>query len=311
MKRTAAILALASILPLFLLSGTAQIVVVFLQGTVAGANTGDANCIVLPTPPDKTVTESTTGDTTVDTTIAEEPAPEGTGAVTIELVLATIRRHESTNNYTARAPKGSASGAYQFVDGTWNNYGGYPSAWMAPPTIQDERARILAEPILRRWGLSGVPIGWYYPAALGNPSWLDRVPHPEYGNRLTVREYQTRWLDFYRQVSGGALPIDGCNLPEAAESSASAAKSQPTSHPLSLTPTPSSTNPTYGAEPDPTSSTAQDSPCAHTKPSASTSPTPPPPKPNTDDQFNGALSPSNQATSSSTAAPSPSTTTAT
>jgi hypothetical protein len=98
MKRTAAILALASILPLFLLSGTAQIVVVFLQGTVAGANTGDANCIVLPTPPDKTVTESTTGDTT----IAEEPAPEGTGEVTIELVLATfvntnqptITRHE-------------------------------------------------------------------------------------------------------------------------------------------------------------------------------------------------------------------------
>jgi NlpC/P60 family/Transglycosylase-like domain len=213
MKRTAAILALASILPLFLLAGTAQIVVVFLQGTVAGANTGDANCIILPTPPDKPVTETTAAESVVDTTIVDEPAPEGTGAVTIELVLATIRQHESTNNYTARAPKGSASGAYQFVDGTWNNYGGYPSAWMAPPATQDERARILAEPILRRWGLSGVPIGWYYPAALGNPSWLDRIPHPEYGNRLTVREYQTRWLDFYRQVSGGALPIDGCNLP--------------------------------------------------------------------------------------------------
>jgi NlpC/P60 family len=53
---------------------------------------------------------------------------------------------------------------------------------MAPPAIQDERARILARPILRQWG-------------------------------LTVREYQTQWLGLYRQISGGALPIDGCNLP--------------------------------------------------------------------------------------------------
>ena len=84
---------------------------------------------------------------------------------------------------------------------------------MAPPAIQDEPARILAEPILRRWGLSGVPIGWYYPAALGDPSWLDRIPHPEYGNTLTVRQYQTKWLDTYRQLAGGVLPVDGCNLP--------------------------------------------------------------------------------------------------
>ena len=211
MKHTAALVGITAVLPLLLLAGTAQLVVLFLRGTVAGANTGDANCFVIRTTPD-TTTPGT--DTTVDATVPdEEPSPEGPGAVSIELVLATIRQVESGNSYTAHANKGSASGAYQFVDGTWNNYGGNPTAWMAPPAIQDERARVLAEPILRRWGLGGVPIGWYYPAALGDPSWLDRIPHPEYGNTLTVRQYQTKWLDAYRQLAGGVLPVDGCNLP--------------------------------------------------------------------------------------------------
>ena len=71
---------------------------------------------------------------------------------------------------------------------------------------------ILVEPILARWGLSGVPLTWYFPLALTATEWMDRVPHPEYGNTLTVRQYQAAWLETYRQLAGGALPIDGCNL---------------------------------------------------------------------------------------------------
>ena len=164
------------------------LVVVFLQGSVAGANTGDANCIVLPDTPDVPNTSTTVEDSVpangvaTSTTEPEPPSPNGTGSVSIDIILATIRQLESNNSYTARAAKGTASGAYQFVDSTWNNYGGYPQAWIAPPAVQDERVRLLVEPLLRKWGLSGIPIGWYYPAALGDPSWLDRVPHPEYGN---------------------------------------------------------------------------------------------------------------------------------
>jgi hypothetical protein len=211
MKRLALLLGIAMI-PILVLAGSAHMVVLFLDGAAAGANTGDANCVVIAEqPPDSTV-PSDNPATSTTTTIAEDPAPEGTGAVSIELVLATIRQRESTNDYQARARKGSASGAYQFIDGTWNNYGGYPQAWMAPPAVQDERARMLVEPILRKWGLSGVPVAWYYPAALGNPSLMDKVPNPEYGNTLTIRQYQTAWLETYRQLSGGVLPIDGCNL---------------------------------------------------------------------------------------------------
>ena len=60
----------------------------------------------------------------------------------------------------------------------------------------------------------------------------------------------------------------------------------------------------------PTSSTAPDSLCAHTNPSASTSHTPPHPKPGTATTSTGEPNQYAPATSSSTAAQSPSTTTA-
>ena len=85
---------------------------------------------------------------------ADATDPDGTGNVSIELVLATIRTRESRGDYTAHAPKGTASDAYQFIDPIWNNYAGYPHAWLAPPAVQDQYARILVQPILDRWGLS-------------------------------------------------------------------------------------------------------------------------------------------------------------
>ena len=207
--RTLAVALSVIISPLFLLGGTSVLIVMGLKAAVAGANTGDPNCIVIPA---DTAPATTDPSSVPDSTVAVEETPEGTGVVSIELVLLTIKTKESTGSYTARAAKGSASGAYQFTDPTWNNYKGYSSGWLAPPEVQDERARMIAEPLLRQWGLSGVPVGWYYPLALTRAEWMDRVPHPEYGNRLTVREYQQEWLAVYQQLAGGVLPIDGCNL---------------------------------------------------------------------------------------------------
>jgi hypothetical protein len=134
------------------------------------------------------------------------PTPDGP-PVTLANVLLTIRTKESDGNYTAQADKGSASGAYQFTDGTWANFRGYRRALHAPPEVQDEKAALHVAGFLARYGLQGVPVGWYYPTALTDPSWMDRVPNPEYGNRLTVREYQTQWLELYARIAGG-LPTD-------------------------------------------------------------------------------------------------------
>lgn len=52
-----------------------------------------------------------------------------------------VKMRESHGDYSARNPSSSASGAWQFLDSTWAGFGGYASAYLAPPAVQDERAR--------------------------------------------------------------------------------------------------------------------------------------------------------------------------
>jgi len=121
-----------------------------------------------------------------------------TYGVDIDTVLATIRTIESGGDYTAEARGSTASGAYQFLDSTWNGYGGYTRAADAPPEAQDALARRHVETVLEQYGgdVGAVPVVWYIgrvPEA-GSPEW-DQIPAPEAGNVLTPREYQARWLD--------------------------------------------------------------------------------------------------------------------
>ncbi len=118
-------------------------------------------------------------------------------AENVDVILATIRQLESHDRYDIGPNRALASGAYQYIPSTWNNYGGYPEAYLAPPEVQDERARADVERILSMYGgnLSMVPVMWYYPRAAIEPLWMDRVPNPGGGNRLTIREYQTLWLE--------------------------------------------------------------------------------------------------------------------
>ena len=119
----------------------------------------------------------------------------------VEVILATIRQLESGGRYDIGPNAAKASGAYQYIPSTWRNEGGYPHAYLAPPEIQDARARSDVERFMAMYGgdVSMVPVMWYYPRAASDPKWMDRVPNPAGGNRLTIREYQARWMALLAQ----------------------------------------------------------------------------------------------------------------
>jgi hypothetical protein len=119
----------------------------------------------------------------------------------VEVIAATIRQFESGSDYTAQAPGSTASGAYQFLDSSWASFGGYPRAYLAPPTVQDAKAVEYIAAVLAANGgdVGGVPVVWYlgHVPPAGSPEW-DTVPSPGAGNRLTPRQYQGSWMDLYR-----------------------------------------------------------------------------------------------------------------
>ena len=168
-----------------------------------------------PTPaPDPTPTTVNPSPDTTPTSVAppSTPAPAAQRVTAypsqIANILATIRYLESRGNYLAPPNRGQASGAYQFITSTWNNYGGYRDAYLAPPEIQDERAAQDVNRFLAQWSndVSMIPVMWYYPLASRDVNLMDIVPVPSAGNVLTVREYQQRWLAVWAFLSGQPIP---------------------------------------------------------------------------------------------------------
>ncbi len=143
---------------------------------------------------------------------APAPAPAATNVTVypgqLGHILATIRYMESRGNYTIAPNRGNASGAYQFIQSTWNGYGGYSHAYLAPPWVQDERAAADVNRFLAQWNndVSMIPVMWYYPRAATTPALMDVVPVPSAGNVLTIREYQQRWLAVFSFISGKPIP---------------------------------------------------------------------------------------------------------
>lgn len=101
-----------------------------------------------PPPPPTTTTSTTTAPPTTTTTAppapptTAAPAP-ATGRCGGDLPPCWVMMRESGGNITAQNPTSTASGKWQFINSTWAGFGGYAEAWMAPESVQDEKARIL------------------------------------------------------------------------------------------------------------------------------------------------------------------------
>lgn len=122
-------------------------------------------------------------------------------------ILQTIRTLESGGRYDAQAPGSTASGAYQFTDPTWNNYGSYRRAVDAPPDVQDAKAIEHVTNILAANGndVGTVSVVWYIGHVPIGDEW-NRVPFPGSGNVLTPRQYREKWMDIYLSIA--PLPAD-------------------------------------------------------------------------------------------------------
>lgn len=87
------------------------------------------------------------------------------GDTDLDRFMAALRAVESSHNYQAEGPPtpwGTATGAYQYLDGTWDNYKGYARAKDAPPEIQDEKARMDMQNYYNEYGSwDSVAAAWY------------------------------------------------------------------------------------------------------------------------------------------------------
>lgn len=139
----------------------------------------------------------------------------------LDAVLATIRHLESGDNYTEQRHSvasgydpgsGNPSGAYQFLASSWNRYGGFAEAFLAPPAVQDERAASDVDAILTAFNgdPAWVPVAWYVGLAgarnVADGAWSPAfIPNPAH-NTISIGDYQARWLDHYTNL---ALPAAG------------------------------------------------------------------------------------------------------
>ena len=134
-------------------------------------------------------------------------ASSGFVSGTSDQVLATIRQRESGGNYKAEAKGSSASGAYQFIDSTWQAQAAaagigteYSHAADAPPEVQDAVAKHYVNTILNENGndVSVVPLVWY----TGNPQGNMSAAAVARNNGLTAAAYQSNWLNDFYKISG-------------------------------------------------------------------------------------------------------------
>jgi hypothetical protein len=123
-------------------------------------------------------------------------------------ILATIRQRESSGNYNAQAKTTTASGAYQFIDSTWQGltkkYGigqEFGKAKLAPKEIQDAIARAYVNDILKEAGgdVSKVPLAWY----TGNIQGKISDAGLRANNGLTPEAYQSKFMGEYNRMPAG------------------------------------------------------------------------------------------------------------
>lgn len=163
-------------------------------GSGAGATAAAAPvAAAVPDQPDATDIETGQFD---DTAIG---AHYDASHLTVDAVIHGIMMQESGGDYTAQNSTNSASGAYQYIDGTWDNYGGYEHAKDAPPEVQDAKMRADITASAEHYGGDwDRVIATHFagePDQEGPKTDWDKVPGYDYNHNPSIWDYVNGVLD--------------------------------------------------------------------------------------------------------------------
>ncbi|MBB6400166.1 hypothetical protein BKA00_007080 [Actinomadura coerulea] len=120
------------------------------DGSTGGVDVNASNTVGAGPGPVQGVSGPGSAATVPGTDNGHVAPPEGDFSHQFGWFLWALRMQESNGVYDRNAGtnKSTACGAYQYITSTWNNYGGYARACLAPPSVQDRRVK---EDILRKW----------------------------------------------------------------------------------------------------------------------------------------------------------------
>jgi cell wall-associated NlpC family hydrolase len=124
-----------------------------------------------------------------DPGVGGTPDPSG---LTQDMVIYGIKMQESRGDYHAENPTSTASGAYQYIDGTWHGYQGYGHASDAPAAVQDAKMREDTQAAYNRLGDWERVIASHFAGEGGQrgpKSDWDQVPGHDYNQNPSIREY--------------------------------------------------------------------------------------------------------------------------
>lgn len=93
-----------------------------------------------PPPPSPVVVPAPTYTPVVAYVAPVQPTSDATPGAGLPAVMLAIMYCESGGRADAQNPSSTASGLFQFLDTTWNNYGGYSRAMYAPVSVQNAKA---------------------------------------------------------------------------------------------------------------------------------------------------------------------------
>ena len=141
----------------------------------------------------------------------------------LDRFLQAFAYQESSGNPTAESKASSASGKYQFLDGTWQSVTAqyyppghqYTRAKDAPESVQDATMYIWYAQKQKTYNnIFDMAVSHFLPKAVGNPALLNTIPA---GNVITPQQYGDKFMESFNSNIGAGISLSYTQAPDFAQ----------------------------------------------------------------------------------------------